>query len=31
MWLVIIVLLHLIGAAMYYFARRPVRMQAVGR
>lgn len=31
MWLVIIVLLHLIGAAMYYFARRPERMRIVGR
>jgi hypothetical protein len=31
MWLVIIVLLHLIGAAIYYFARRPERMQVVGR
>lgn len=31
MWLVIIVLTHLIGAAMYYLVRRPERMQAVGR
>jgi prolipoprotein diacylglyceryltransferase len=31
MWLVIIVLLHLIGAAIYYFARRPEHIRAVGR
>jgi prolipoprotein diacylglyceryltransferase len=31
MWLVIIVLTHLIGAAIYYFARRPERIKAVGR
>jgi prolipoprotein diacylglyceryltransferase len=30
MWLVIIVLTHLIGAAIYYFARRPERMRVVG-
>jgi hypothetical protein len=30
MWLVIIALLHLIGAAVYYFARRPERMHVVG-
>ncbi|HLW02445.1 MAG TPA: PLD nuclease N-terminal domain-containing protein [Ktedonobacterales bacterium] len=31
MWLVIIVLLSLIGAAIYYFVRRPERMHIVGR
>lgn len=31
MWLVIIVLLPLIGAAMYYFVRRPEGMHVVGR
>ena len=31
MWLVLIVLLHLIGATLYYFARRPERMHVVGR
>ena len=30
-WLVIVVLLGLIGAALYYFVRRPERMQVVGR
>ena len=30
MWLVIIVLTNLIGAAIYYFARRPERMRVVG-
>ena len=31
MWLVIIVFLSLIGAAMYYIVRRPERMHVVGR
>jgi prolipoprotein diacylglyceryltransferase len=31
MWIVIIVLTNLIGAAIYYFARRPERMRVVGR
>ena len=31
MGLVLIVLLHLIGAAIYCFARRPERMQVMGR
>lgn len=31
MWLVLIVLLNLIGAAMYYFVRRPERMRSLGR
>ena len=31
MWILIIVLTHLIGAAIYFFARRPTRKRLVGR
>jgi sterol desaturase/sphingolipid hydroxylase (fatty acid hydroxylase superfamily) len=30
-WILIIALAHLIGAAVYYFVRRPERMELVGR
>lgn len=31
MWLVIIVLTNVIGAALYFIARRPERLRAIGR
>ena len=31
MWILIIVLTHLVGAAIYFFARRPTRRRLVGR
>ena len=30
-WLLIIILGHLLGAIIYYFARRPERLRVVGR
>ena len=30
-WILVIVLTHFIGAAIYYFARRPERKRIVGR
>jgi peptidoglycan/LPS O-acetylase OafA/YrhL len=30
-WVIIIVFTHIIGAAIYYFVRRPVRKAALGR
>lgn len=30
-WILVIVLTHLIGAAVYFFVRRPVRLRTVGR
>lgn len=30
LWILIIVLTHLLGAVIYYFARRPTRMRMVG-
>ena len=29
-WLLVIILTHLVGAAIYYFARRPERKRVVG-
>lgn len=31
MWVLIVVLLHWLGAAIYYFARRPERIRKYGR
>jgi hypothetical protein len=31
MWLLIVILTHFIGAAIYFFARRPTRRRMVGR
>lgn len=30
-WLLIIILLHFVGAVVYFFARRPTRMATYGR